>query len=367
MGDYTQDHSDPDFFPIDGEIVKYLPKAGAPLKHPSVEHPVLEQDEDGTWYLRLRIQEEPGQHIEPEITRRIPLDNLSAEDWDNLRSYYKNLDFQKIIDQGISHGLEQIDDTKIQRMFLSLLTFLNPRQVAILIYLYRAAHLQRHGPSVQFDSNELLLSLGYTRDKDGSYPSESRAQINRDLVSMHRIELVFPDPEQDQTAEKIRFLVRNILKIESFTVNRKTRIFDWEKAADYTYQLADTYSVSLGFFNTIKRGSDYLLLSTNIDLRQRDSLQTSRDYKSKLRTYLFSRMQWDNLRDGQHLLISRVYLFKYLGLYGTNTSRNSQILWNAINEVKAEGWVVDVKEVARQRGQVSFQFTINQKMLKKKN
>ncbi|MBC8121438.1 MAG: hypothetical protein H7Y22_06315 [Gemmatimonadaceae bacterium] len=362
------------FFRFDGQIARYLPRGGATLKNPDAQTPALRRDDRGVWFLEMTFTADPDHPSEIELTRRIPLDNLSEEDWQNLQHWYANLDFKQIIAQGISNGLEKIEDTRVQRLFMSLLTFLNPRQVAVLIYLYRAADEQGSTPQVCFESNELLEALGYSRSNDGRFPAEVRAQLNRDLVALHRMELVIPDPEQDANASRAVYLVKNILRIEKFAVDKGGRkTFDWQKAADYTHELADGYTVSLGFFDTIKRGSDYLLLSKDIDLKQKPNAQASRNYRMKLQTYLWGRMAWDDLQEGQYLNVSLAYLLKHLELFGNNKSRNKAILYEVIEELKregedpkSEGLIVDYKEVVNRKS-VTVRFKINPNRARRKS
>ena len=124
------------------------------------------------------------------VTRRIPLHEISEEDWEELKNQYDKLDLNTCKTQGISKGLEKIQDRRIQRLFMALLTFLNPRQVAIVLSLYKLAAQQGNTPLVSFRSNDLLESLGYTRSPDGSFTARSRSQLNQDLVALHRMELV---------------------------------------------------------------------------------------------------------------------------------------------------------------------------------
>jgi hypothetical protein len=355
------------FFPIDGEIVRYLHRGGSSVKNRDAQRPQLRQDEDG-WFLEMRFEANPEDPEAIELIRRIPLDNPSEEDWKNLQHWYQNLDFQKCISEGISNSLEEIADTKMRRLFLSLLTFLNPRQVAILIYMYKAADIQGKGPNVYFESNDLLKALGYALSNDGRFPSNVRSQINCDLVAMHRMELVFPNPIQvDPT--RTSYLVRSILKITEYVVEKGGRKdFDGERAADYTTEMADGYWVSLGFFETIERGSDYLLLSKDINLRQKPSGQSSRDYKMKMFTYLLGRVEKERLTEGQALTVFRSYLFKILELYGSNSSRNNSILWEVLNELINDKIIQEAKEIVKQtrtkRNQPYVQIRLNPNKLK---
>jgi hypothetical protein len=354
-------------FPVDSQLLKVLPRAGTSLRSPDIRLPVLCSDADG-YYLEMKVESDPNDEGEVELTRRIPLENLSEEDWENLKTYYENVDFKVCIERGISNGLENIDDTKLQRLFMALLTFLNPRQVAILIYLYREAAHQEEGPKVHFNSNELLETLGYTRSNSGCFPSNIRAQLNRDLVALHRTELVFPKAQKiDKEAkpEYTDFVVKKLLTIEEFRVSNGPRQnFDWDKAADYTSELADAYTISLGFFEGLGRTGDYVLFADSIDLRQKNNSNTKHDYRMKLLIYLASRMRWDSLQEGQYLVISKQYLLKNLDLLGKNASRNNAIFWETVEELKNEGYVLEAQELPGKKKGQKIRFQINPEMLR---
>jgi hypothetical protein len=331
-------------FPIDGGLASVFHRGGASLKNPDAQLPILRGDAEGS-FLQVTIEADPHEPSEIPITRRIPLENLSEEDWENLKLCYRNMDFQKVIEQGLSAELEKIHDVKLQRLFMSFLTFLNPRQVAILIYLYREASIQGNGSTVFFQSNDLLTQLGYSLCNDGNFNSKARAQLNRDLVSLHWGELVIPVHNTDDSDSRRRFDVRGILKIKQFVIDRGNRQeFDWQKAADYTYELADGYTIELSFFE-LERGGDYVLIPENIDLRQKSRGQTSNDYRMKLLTYLVSRVARGDLEKDRTLSISRTYLLKNLGLYGSNESRKNSILWDTIQKLIDEKILKEAEQI----------------------
>ena len=166
-----------------------LPRASASTRNPDVTLPLLRVDDSG-YYLEMRVEPDPQESSEVALTRRVPLDDLTESEWVQLQKQYEELDFSVCRHQGLNTVLEKIPDTRIQRLFVALLTFLNPRQVAIVLYLYREAAQQGNGPIVSFRSNELLESLGYTRSEDGGFTARVRSQLNQDLVALHRTELV---------------------------------------------------------------------------------------------------------------------------------------------------------------------------------
>ncbi len=353
---------DPNHFPVDGQLLMMMPRAGASVKNPDAQLPILRSDEDG-YYLEMRVEADAKETSEVAITRRVPLDNLSAEEWEELKDQYAKLDLESCIDQGISKGLEKIQDRRIQRLFMALLTFLNPRQVSIVLYLYKQAAQQGTGPLVSFRSNDLLESLGYTRTKDGGFASKLRSQLNRDLVALHRTELVLAQSLRKGNSMGAKVIIKSVLRIKDFEIDNVPRDFDLAKAADYTYELADAYTVSLEFFEGPSRTGDYVLFASDLDLTQKLGSNAKSDYKTKLLIYLASRMKWDTLQEGQYLVISKQYLFKNLDLLGSNSSRNNQIFWRTVDELKQEGYILGAQELPGKKKVTNIQFQINSEKL----
>ncbi len=350
-------------FPVDGHLLMILPRAGASFRNPDVQLPIFRADADG-YYLEMRVVGDPNDKCEVAVTRRVPLENVSADEWEEFSSQYANLDLKACTDQGISKGLEKIQDRRVKRLFMALLTFLNTRQVAIVLFLYKQAREQGNGRLVSFRSNDLLESLGYTRAKDGSFTTRLRSQLNQDLVALHRTELMLAQPLKKGTGMGAKVTIKSILRIRDYEIDNLPRDFDLAKAADYTYELADAYTVALEFFEGPERTGDYVLFSNSIDTKQNQGSNAKHDYKMKLLIYLASRMKWDTLIDGQYLLISRQYLFKNLDLLGSNPSRNNQILWRTIEELQALGYILDAQEIPGKRKMTNIQFQINPQKLR---
>ena len=245
-------------------------------------------------------------------------------------------------------------------MIVALLTFLNPRQVSVVLYLYKQAAQKGNSPLVSFRSNELLESLGYTRTKDGGFAAKLRSQLNQDLVALHRTELILAQSLKKRGNNVgAKVMIKSVLRIKDFEIDNVPRDFDLAKAADYTYELADAYTVSLEFFEGPSRTGDYVLFANSIDISQKLGNNTKNDYKTKLLVYLASRMKWDKLQDGKYLVISKQYLFKNLDLLGSNSSRNNQIFWRTVEELQQEGYFLRVQELPGKRKAASVQFQIN--------
>lgn len=343
-------------FPVDGQLLRVLPRAGSSLRHPDVQLPTLRSDKSG-YYLEMRIE---GSEDTDEIavTRRIPLDDLSADEWEELQQQYENFDFNSCINDGLNKGLSKIQDRKIQRLFMALLTFLNPRQVAIVLYLYREAAQQKTGPTVSFRSNDLLESLGYKRTKDGGFAAKLRSQLHRDLVSLHRTELVYAQSLKKGKKRGAKVVIKSVLRIRDFEIDNVPRDFDIAKAADYTYELADSYTIALEFFDGPRSG-DYVLFANGMDFKQKLGSNSKNDYPTKLLVYLASRIRWDKLDENDCLYVSKPYLFKNLDLLGSNASRNNQIFWRTVNELVDGEYLHSAQEMPGDGKQASIQFRIN--------
>lgn len=350
-------------FPVDGQLLMVLPRAAASLKNPDVKLPILRSDADG-YYLEMRVEADGNDSSEVAVTRRVPLEDLSAEEWEDLKDQYGKLDLSVCSDQGVSKALEKIQDRRIQRLVMALLTFLNPRQVSIVLYLYRLAAQQGAGQLVSFRSNDLLESLGYTRTKDGGFASKLRSQLNRDLVALHRTELVLAQSLRKGNNTGAKVMIKSVLRIKDYEIDNVPRDFDLAKAADYTYELADAYTVSLEFFEGPSRTGDYVLFANSIDITQKLGSNAKSDYKTKLLVYLASRMKWDTPQNGQFLVISKQYLFKNLDLLGSNSSRNNQIFWRTVDELKQERYILGAQELPGKKKTPNIQFQINPEKLR---
>lgn len=341
-------------FPVDGQLLMLLPRAAASVHNPDIRLPILRSDSDG-YYLEMRVEADTSDLSEVAVTRRVPLENITTEEWEDLKQEYENLDFEVLVDKGISKGLEKITDRRIQRLFMALLTFLNPRQVGIVLYLYKLAAEQNNGSVVTFRSNDLLESLGYSRTKDGGFHAKVRSQLNQDLVALHRIELVLAKSLREGNKMGAEVIIKSILRIKSYKIENLSRDFDLLKAADYTYELADSYTVSLEFFEGPSRTGDYVLFASEINITQKLGANAKNDYKTKLLVYLTSRLKWDSPQDGQYLTISKQYLFKNLDLLGSNSSRNNQIFWRTVEELRSEGYILGAQELSGKRRAIEFQ------------
>ncbi|GAP98361.1 hypothetical protein [Leptolyngbya sp. NIES-2104] len=350
-------------FPVDSQLLMVLPRAGASVRNPDVRLPILRSDVDG-YYLEMRVEADVQDESEFAVIRRVPLENLTEEELVELKTEYAKLDWTACVQKGVSNGLERVQDRRIQRMFMALMTFLNPRQISIVLYLYKLAAQQQNGGTVTFRSNDLLESLGYTRTKDGGFASKLRSQLNRDLVALHRTELVlaqsFKKMNQNRSA---KVAIKSILRIKDYEVDNAPRDFDITKAADYTYELADSYTISLEFFDGSRNG-DCVLFSNQFDITQRLGSNAKCDYKTKLLIYLASRMKWDSLTDGQFISVSKQYLFKNLDLFGSNSSRNNQIFWRTVDELKEDGYLLGAQELSGKSRISTIQFQIDSTKLK---
>ena len=61
-----------ELFAVDGQLLRLLPRAGASLRNPDVNLPVLRSAGD-EYYLEMRVESNPDEPSEVGLTRRIPL------------------------------------------------------------------------------------------------------------------------------------------------------------------------------------------------------------------------------------------------------------------------------------------------------
>ncbi|WP_263747244.1 hypothetical protein [Plectonema radiosum] len=64
-------------FPVDGQLLMILPRAGASIRNPDVRLPVFSADAEG-YYLEMRVAGNSTDNSEVALTRRVRLDELSA-------------------------------------------------------------------------------------------------------------------------------------------------------------------------------------------------------------------------------------------------------------------------------------------------
>jgi hypothetical protein len=71
-------------FEVDGKLLMILPSAVTPLKNPDVQMPILRSDATGH-YLEMRSEADPASISEIPITRRIPLNDFTQKEWEQLK------------------------------------------------------------------------------------------------------------------------------------------------------------------------------------------------------------------------------------------------------------------------------------------
>lgn len=346
--------------PVSDHLLRLLPRAGASLRNRDLRAPLLRLDPGGNFLeMRLESDDREASGFEFGLVRRLSLDSLSEEAIEALRSAVELLDWGAATGLGVNQGLIGLESRQWERWLTGLLTFLNPRQMALLFYLYRTAYATGSVAEVEFGSDDLLTQLAYTRTKDGGFASKLRSQLHRDLVALHRTELVYPHSVasgklgdgHDRSVE-----IRPILKILAFVPERRGSGFDLFHAADFTYEMADRYTVRLNLFDSDRAA---LYVPAQLDLSQRLGGNAKNDYRMRLLVYLASRISWGALSDGQYMILSKQLLFKNLDLLGTNGSRNNQIFWRTIEVLKHEKCLINAQELPGKQKMNSIQFQIN--------
>ena len=88
-----------ELFAVDGQLLRLLPRAGASLRNPDVNLPILRSAGD-EYYLEMRVEANPDEPSEVGLTRRIPLDDISGDEWEELKEQYDNLDLETYLGEG---------------------------------------------------------------------------------------------------------------------------------------------------------------------------------------------------------------------------------------------------------------------------
>jgi len=341
------------FFPVSSQVLDVVIHAGATIRNPDVQPPVVRSDKTGR-YIEMLISPDSEELTEQvACIRRISLDDLSVEEWKRLNEQCASLQLRACIDNGLSKELEKIGDERVRRIIYTLLTFLNPRQVALMLYLYREAYRQKSGPRVYIKVNEMLGVLGYTKAGDGGYPAKYRSQLHRDLVALHRTEILIARRQVSRRTSRTKLVFKSILRIKDVDLDNLPRDFDIVRAAEDGYGSADAYTVDLEFFDTDPGGT--VLFATDLDFNQRRFARTGDDYETRLMVYLASCLK----EDTQVVVASKRALYKKLDLLGSNGGRNTRLLWRTIELLQTQGYILKATELPGKRYSTKIEFTVN--------
>ncbi len=352
------------FFAVDGHLLRLVSRAGIPLRNPDLRAPLVRGEGEGA-FLEMRV--ESGEDGELGLVRRIAIESLSPEALETLPIALDQMHWSACVNKGLAQGLAGVRERSQTRWLTSLMTFLNPRQLAILLYCYQQSTLA--SSPVTLNSDDLLVALGYTRTKDGGFASKVRSQVHRDLVALHRVELVYPraivlgkvlgKATGESASRKVE--VRSLLKIVDFVPERSASGFDLFRAADTSFEMAERYRVELNCMSGLRNGAtnDRVLFPRAMDLSQRLGSNAKNDYRMRLLIYLASRVAWGRLSDGQYMILSKQGLFNSLDLLGSNSSRNNQIFWRTIEGLKQEKFIMGAQELPGKSKMNSVQFQVN--------
>jgi hypothetical protein len=344
-------------FTLNTQLLEILLRAGASIRNPDVLPPVVRSDRRGR-YLELRIAKDPEDTSSYEYVRRIQLDEMDDETWDLLKEECAQIQLQACRDNGLKGELEKIGDEKIRRFIYSLFMYLTPRQMLMVLFMHREAS-RRKSLVVDFRANDLLETLGYTRQGDGSFPSKYRAQLHRDLVDIHRTEIYYTNK---LTKRDTKLIFKSIMRIKTVDLRNLPRDFDIMEAAETGYGCADGYTVELEPFDDVV-GS--VMITGGFQFaRQKQCLHTSDDYTTRLIIFLGSRMRPHLLKDGRFLTVTKRTLYSRMELFGKNGGRNNRLLWETIDELLADKWILSARELPKACRTASIEFEINLEKLR---
>ena len=347
-------------FAVDGHLLRLVSRAGIPLRNPDLRAPLVRSDGEGA-FLEMRVESSGDGELG--LVRRIAIESLSPEALEIMPIALDQMDWLACVNKGLAQGLAGVQERSQTRWLTSLMTFLNPRQLAIILYCYQQA--TSASIPVILNSDDLLIALGYTRTKDGGFASKVRSQVHRDLVALHRVELVYPraivlgKAAGERASRKVE--VRSLLKIVDFVPERSASGFDLFRAADMSFEMAESYTVELSCMSGLRDGAspDRVLFPRAMDLSQRLGSNAKNDYRMRLLIYLASRVAWGRLSDGQYMILPKQGLFNSLDLLGSNSSRNNQIFWRTIEGLKQEKFIMSAQELPGKSKMNSVQFQVN--------
>lgn len=344
-------------FTLNAQLLEILIRAGASIRNPDVLPPVVRSDRRGR-YLELRIGKDPEDASSYEYVRRIQLDQLEDETWERLQEECAQIQLDACRDNGLKNELEKIGDEKIRRFIYSLFMYLTPRQMLMVLYMHREAS-RRGSLVVDIRTNDLLETLGYARQADGSFPSRYRGQLHKDLVDIHRTEIYYANKP---TKRDTKLIFKSIMRIKTVNLRNLPRDFDIMQAAEDGYGCADAYTLELEPFDDVEGA---VMFSGSFQFaRQQKYLHTSDDFSTRLLIFLGSRMRPHLLRDERFLIVTKRTLYSRLELFGKNGGRNNRLLWEAIEELKSDKWLFGARELPKSNRTCSIEFEINTEKLR---
>lgn len=343
--------------PMDAQLLSILATAGAPFKDPFVNLPSVESEADGQCAIVVRVrgglyQDDDGLELE----RRYQVGKLEDDEFDfiqlNVATSTQNPEF-RVHTQKVIKSLGESDPERyrgaefrrLQRILLGVSLFCGSRNLETIYLLYKAAYEQETKTPL-IDTRQLLEARGYKRRENiRDYDPNISSQLAQEMLSMHRTEIVFQATTPTQSGQKgrrdVAIVYKNILRIKrAFYQNRPEEEVDFERAGDLTFQLPDVYEVELGFYDE----KDTILLSLPTRGVLAPSANYSRDYQSRCLVYIAGRLSWDKKIP---MWISKATLLRKSGILGTNSTRNNQLLQQALENLLEQKYLLQAEIVSK--------------------
>ncbi len=343
--------------PMDAQLLSILATAGAPFKDPFVDLPSVESGADGQCVIVVRVrgglyQDDDGLELE----RRYQIGKLEDDEFNfiqsNVATSVQNPEFrahaQKVIKALGESDPERCRDAEIrrlQRILLGVSLFCGPRNLETVYGIYKSAYEQATKTPL-IDTRLLLEARGYKRRESiRDYDSNISSQLAQEMLSMHRTEIVFQATTPAQSGKKgrrdVAVVYKNILRIKrAFYRDRPEEEVDFERAGDLTFQLPDIYEVELGFYDE----KDTILLSLPTRGVPAPSANYSRDYQTRCLVYIAGRLSWDKKSP---MWISKATLLRKSGILGANSTRNNQLLQQALENLLEQEYLLQAEIVSK--------------------
>ena len=125
-------------FAVDGHLLRLVSRAGIPLRNPDLRAPLIRGEGEGA-FLEMRVESSGDGELG--LVRRIAIESLSPEALEIMPIALDQMDWWACVNKGLAQGLAGVQDRSQTRWLTSLMTFLNPRQLAILLYCYQQSTL----------------------------------------------------------------------------------------------------------------------------------------------------------------------------------------------------------------------------------
>jgi hypothetical protein len=318
-------------YTLSGDILNVLFHSRTAME-PEAAMLSLTSDQDSK-YIELSRRMIPDGESKQEYLSRIPIRDLSVEQWNALTEEFARFKMQAMAENGLEDLAEKITNDSNRFAIYTLLSFCSLSQFRITMELHRRAAETKSGSRLSFKTNDVLESLGYSRSSDGHFPAKFRAQFHRNLMALHSTEVLIMQHTSTRR-RRAKLSYRSILRIRDVDLDNLPREFDMRRAAEDGYGCADGYIVDLEFFDLSPGNS---VCVSDVDIRNHQHKHDKDDYELSA-ILLLAHAQVNS--DGSNLIkISMGELLEFLKIQDSNTSRRKTKVLRTLRRLKESGHI----------------------------